>query len=117
MMTVSPAELVSSLAAEVRRDWPDIEVELTVFPSGAADLGVRAAGRYFTIMYTTIHQMYGVDELTADEDAGFNTGYRYCFREFLPAAEQFRSLLAGVPQRGGPVSEQFVPKNQTENHL
>lgn len=103
MTTVPPAELIESLAADVRRAQGDAEVELMVFPSGAADLGVRMAGRYITIVYSTLHRAYGVDELTADDDGGFDDGYRFVFHEFAPAAEKFRTLMANAPS-SAPVS-------------
>ena len=85
------AEDVTGFAEEVRQDSEDIKTEITTFPTGAVSLRIRASGRVFDLDYLPNDGMFGVDEL--EDDAGFNTGYRYGFPDFESAKAKMRNLL------------------------
>jgi len=82
---------VARLEGEVRQSFSESETALTTFPSGAVSLTVRICGRAFVFDYFPSYEMFGVDEL--GDDDGFNTGYRFGFKDFESARAKLLSLL------------------------
>jgi len=85
------ADDVTRLADEVRQGSGNIKTEVTTFPSGAVSLLIRTEGRAFGLDYLPSYGMFGVDELEAD--AGFNSGYRFGFKDFESARVKLLDLL------------------------
>jgi hypothetical protein len=82
---------VSRLAEEVRQDAVDVDTEIDAFPSGAVCLRIRVGGRAFVLDYFPSQAMFGVDEL--DGDGGFNSGYRFGFKDFESARAKLLQLM------------------------
>jgi hypothetical protein len=90
-------EDVTRFAEEIRQGSADVQTEITTFPSGAVSLDVRVGGRAFVLDYFPSYDMFGVDELAGD--GGFNSGYRFGFKDFDSARAKLLNLLeeAQVP--------------------
>jgi hypothetical protein len=82
---------VARLAEDVRQGSADIDTEIDTFPSGAVCLRIRVGGRAFVLDYFPSYDMFGVDELTGD--GGFNSGYRFGFKDFESARAKLLNLL------------------------
>ena len=65
-------------------------VELTVFPSGAAMLHVVRSKRLFVLNFSPTRR-FGVDEV--HEDDGFLISYRFTSDDFEPAAAELRDIV------------------------
>ncbi len=85
------SEEVAGFADEIRQVGEGIETELETFPSGAVSLFVRASGHCFHFDYLPSDQMFGVDELQADD--AFDSGYRFGFHDFDSARAKLWDLL------------------------
>jgi hypothetical protein len=90
-------EEFTRFAEEVRQGSEEIKTEIATFPSGAVCLRIRVGGRAFVLDYFPSYEMFGVDELTGD--GGFNSGYRFGFKDFESARAKLLNLLeeAQVP--------------------
>jgi hypothetical protein len=82
---------VSRLADDIRQASAEIKTEITTFPSGAVSLDVRESERVFVLDYFPSQAMFGVDEL--DGDGGFNSGYRFGFKDFESARAKLLQLM------------------------
>ncbi len=80
-MTQPISTQLNGLREELAEAAPEIQAELTLFPSGAAMLDVRRNESAFVMAYS--HGAgFAVDELKPDD--GFLTGYRHVFPELRP---------------------------------
>jgi len=82
---------IEMLAKQIETNVPGAKVDFTLFPSGAAMLDVKRAGRLFVLSYLP-QGHFGVDEVRDGE--GFLTSYRFTSEEFEPAAKHLLALLA-----------------------
>jgi hypothetical protein len=86
------AEDVARFADKLREGTNGLMSEITFFPSGAVSLRVRfGAKRMFDLEYIPSQGMFCVDELP--DDAGFNTDYRFGYRDFESAKAKLVELL------------------------
>jgi hypothetical protein len=82
---------LTGLAKEVIQGSAYLKAEITNFPSGAGSLLIHTGDRAFELVYLPSYAMFGVDELEAD--AGFDSGYRFCFPDFASARTKLLDIL------------------------
>ncbi len=87
---MSMLDTIERFSEDLKAEFPQIQVELAAFPSGAAMLDVRRQGRLFVMAFTA-KGGFGVDEVE-DGDA-FDSGYRFVSQDFDCAAAELRRLL------------------------
>jgi hypothetical protein len=86
------AEDFARFADKLREGTNGLMSEITFFPSGAVSLRVRfGIKRVFDLEYIPSQGVFCVDELP--EDAGFNTGYRFGYHDFVSAKAKMLDLL------------------------
>lgn len=97
MNTVPPADRISGLADELRREWSDARVEAERFPSGSAFLDVWRDGRFYVLRYSPSHRVYDVTEVT--EEHVLDSGPCEVFDDFAAAAARLREIVAAPVPR------------------
>ena len=84
-------EAVAAFVADLRHSFPGIDVDDTIFQSGAVFIQIGRNERAWVLMYSPQHDSYGIDELGDDE--GFTTGYSYTADSFSEACQVLLELL------------------------
>jgi len=82
---------VAAFAADLRHSFPGVDVDETIFQSGAVFIHTRWKQRAWVLMYSPQHDSYGIDELGDDE--GFTTGYAHTAESFDEACQVLLDLL------------------------
>lgn len=90
-MKLSQEAQIKGLSQQIAAEMPDAVTQVTAFPSQAVMLDVRCNGRAFVMAYSP-NQGFGVDEVPTED--GLDSSYRHEFRDFEPAANRLRELIA-----------------------
>jgi hypothetical protein len=86
------AEDFARFADKLREGPSGLMSEITFFPMGAVSMRVRfGTNQVFDLDYFPSEGMFCVDELP--EDTGFNTGYRFHYRDFESAKAKLLDLI------------------------